>query len=75
MVLEKTWKSLQLQGVESVLKEINSEYSLEGLMPRLQFFGHLMCRGSSLVGNQRGNPDGGKDWKQKKRAAEDEMVR
>ena len=47
-VLEKTWESLELQGVESVLKEINSEYSLEGLMLMLQFFGHLMHRGNSL---------------------------
>ena len=30
---------------QSVLKEINSEYSLEGLMLKLklQYFGHLMC--------------------------------
>ena len=27
---------------KSVLKEINSEYSLEGLMLKLQYFGHLM---------------------------------
>ena len=27
---------------ESILKEINPEYSLEGLMLRLQYFGHLM---------------------------------
>ena len=26
----------------SILKEINPEYSLEGLMPKLQYFGHLM---------------------------------
>ena len=25
-----------------ILKEINSEYSLEGLMLKLQYFGHLM---------------------------------
>ena len=37
-------------------EEINSEYSLEGLMPRLQYSGHLMQ--SSLTGN---NPDAGKD--------------
>ena len=32
------------------LKEINPEYSLEGLMPKLklQYFGHLMRRASSL---------------------------
>ena len=27
---------------QSILKEINPEYSLEGLMLRLQYFGHLM---------------------------------
>ena len=34
----------------SVLKEINPEYSLEGLMLKLklQYFGHLMRRASSL---------------------------
>ena len=35
---------------QSILKEINSEYSLEGLMPKLklQYFGHLMQRADSL---------------------------
>ena len=35
---------------QSVLKEINPEYSLEGLMLRLklQYFGHLMQRANSL---------------------------
>ena len=32
----------------SILKEINSEYSLEGLMLKLQYFGHLMQRTDSL---------------------------
>ena len=34
----------------SILKKINPEYSLEGLMPKLkhQYFGHLMWRASSL---------------------------
>ena len=27
---------------QSVLKEVNPEYPLEGLMLRLQYFGHLM---------------------------------
>ena len=27
-----------------MLKEINAEYSLEGLMLKLQYFGHLMQR-------------------------------
>ena len=32
----------------SVLKEINPEYSLEGLMLKLQYFGHLIRRANSL---------------------------
>ena len=32
----------------SVLKEINPEYSLEGLMMKLQYLGHLMQRTDSL---------------------------
>ena len=33
---------------QSILKEINSEYLLEGLMLMLQYFGHLMLRADSL---------------------------
>ena len=33
---------------QSVLKEIIPEYSLEGLMLKLQYFGHLMQRTDSL---------------------------
>ena len=33
---------------QSVLKEINPEYSLEGLMLQLHYFGHLMRRANSL---------------------------
>ena len=33
---------------KSILKEINPEYSLEGLMLKLQYFGHLMQRADSL---------------------------
>ena len=35
---------------QSILKEINPAYSLEGLMLKLklQYFGHLMCRVNSL---------------------------
>ena len=35
---------------QSILKEINAEYSLKGLMlkPKLQYFGHLMQRPDSL---------------------------
>ena len=55
-------------------KEINLEYSLEGLMLKLklQHFDHLMWRVNSMVKN----PDAGKDWRQEEKgAAEDEMVR
>ena len=33
---------------QSILKEINPEYSLEGLMLKLQYFGHLMRRADLL---------------------------
>ena len=33
---------------QSIRKEINSEYSLEELMLKLQYFGHLMGRADSL---------------------------
>ena len=33
---------------QSILKEISPEYSLEGLMLKLQYFGHLMQRANSL---------------------------
>ena len=48
MVLEKTLESpLDCKEIQPVqLKEINPEYSLEGLMLKLklQYFGHLMQR-------------------------------
>ena len=33
---------------KSILKEINAEYSLEELMLKLQYFGHLMQRADLL---------------------------
>ena len=33
---------------QSILKEINPEYSLEGLMLKLQYLGHLMWKADSL---------------------------
>ena len=52
MVLEKTLESpLDYKEIQqSILKEINSEYSLEGLMLKLklQYFGHLMPRADSF---------------------------
>ena len=39
-----------MQGLQSIVKEIDPEYSLEGLMLKLklQYFGHLMQRADSL---------------------------
>ena len=50
MVLEKTLESPLDSKNQSILKEINPEYSLEGLMLKLklQYFGHLMQKGDSL---------------------------
>ena len=44
VVLEKTLESLLDCKIKSILKEINPEYSFEGLMLKLklQYFGHLM---------------------------------
>ena len=50
VVLEKTlevpWTARRSN--QSILKEISSEYSLERLRPKLQYFGHLMGRTDSL---------------------------
>ena len=40
------WKARRSN--QSILKEINSEYSLEGLMLKLQYYGHLMQRADSV---------------------------
>ena len=46
---------------QSVLKEISPEYSLKGLMLKLDlgYFGHLMQRTDSF----EKDPDAGKDWR------------
>ena len=48
----------------SILKEINPEYSLEGLMLKFGYFCHLMRRADSFIGK---DPDVGKDWRQEKK--------
>ena len=58
---------------QSILKEINPEYSLEGLMLKLkcQYFDHLMQRANS----PEKDPDVGKDWGQEeKETTEDETA-
>ena len=59
------------RSIQSLLKEINPEYSLKGLMLKLklQYFGHLIQRTDI-----RKDPDAGKDWGQEKRASEDEKL-
>ena len=44
------WKTNRRRPNQSILREINPEYSWEGLMlkPKLQYFGHLMQRANSL---------------------------
>ena len=56
---------------QSILKEINLEYSLEGLMLKLklQSFDHLLRRVDSLE-----KTDAGRDGGQEKRTTEDEMA-
>ena len=58
VVLENTLEAPGLQGDQSILKEISPEYSLEGLLLKLQYFDHLMRRADSgktlMVGNIEG---------------------
>ena len=59
---------------QSILKEINPEYSLEGqvLKLKLQYFGHLMQRADSL---EKTLMLAKIEGKRRRGAAEDEMVR
>ena len=54
MALKKTLESPLDSKGQSILKEINPEYSLEGLMLKLklQYFGHLIRRADSLEKTQ-----------------------
>ena len=52
---------------QSTLKEINPEYSLEGLLLNLQYFGHLMGRADSLERTlMLGKTEGRRKWGQQK---------
>ena len=67
-LLKVPWTSRRTN--QSILKEINPEYSLEGLMLKLklQYFGHLMLRADSLKKTlMLGKTEG-------RRRTEDEMV-
>ena len=55
---------------QSILKEVNPGISLEGMMLKLQYFGHLMRRVDSLE-----KTDAGRDWEQEEKGTtEDEMA-
>ena len=62
------WNARRLN--QSIVKEINPEYSLEGLMLKLQYFGpDVKCQ---LIGKE---PNSGNDCEQEKKGTtEDEMV-
>ena len=45
-LLRVSW--ISRRSNQSTLKEVNPEYALEGLMLKLQYFGHLMQRADSL---------------------------
>ena len=66
-------KDIKRKSIQSILKEINPEYSLEGLMVKLkhQYFGHLIRRANSL---EKTLTLGKIEGKRRKRA-ENEMVR
>ena len=57
---------------QSTLKEVNPQYSLEGLMLKLQHFGPLMCRADSL---EKALMLGKTEGKKERRVAKDETVR
>ena len=74
-MLQKTLRVpwIARRSSQTILKEFNLEYSLEGLMLKLklQYFDLLIT--ANFTGK---DPDAGKDRGQgEKRAAEDEMVR
>ena len=68
---------------QSIVKEISPEYSLEGLMLKLQYFGYLMRRTNSLgktlmlrkiEGEEETKEDEMVGWQEEKGTTEDEMV-
>ena len=70
-LLRVPWTAMRSK--QSILKEINPEYSFVGLMLHLKFqhFGHLMQTADSL----EKDPDAGKDWGQEEKGTtEHEMA-
>ena len=64
---------MEIKEIKPVLQEINPEYSLEGLMPKLkvQYLGHLMRRVDSL---EKTLMLGKIEGRRRRGATEDEMV-
>ena len=59
---------LDCKEIKSILKEINSEYALEGLILKMkfQYFGHLMRRANSLEKTMMlGKIEGKRRWQQR----------
>ena len=65
---EDSWESLECKEIKPVIsKGIHPEYSLEGLMLKLQYFDHLMWRAKSLekalmLGKIEGSDRGWDGW-------------
>ena len=56
---EDSWTARR--SIQSILKEISLDYSLRGLMLKLQYFGHLMRKTDSLEKTlMLGNIEGGR---------------
>ena len=62
---------MQGSSNQSILKEINPEYSLEGLKLKLQYFGHLMRKVDSM---EKTLMLGGIGGQEEKGTTEDEMA-
>ena len=69
-LLRVTWTARRSRRIQSILKEISPEYSLEGLMLKLklQYFGHLMQRADSFEKTlMLGKIEGGRRGRQRLR--------
>ena len=66
MLLEKTLESpwTARRSNQSTLKETSPEHSCEGLLLKLQYFGHLMQRANSLEKRLMLGKTEGKRWRQ-----------
>ena len=68
----KTLESPLETARKSIVKEINPEYSLEGLMQKAE--APILCLTNAKSQLIRKDPDAGRDWRQEKGMTEDEIV-